>query len=241
MIHQMISHGKTTSHQVERGSKPPTPRRLRVLRGQVRGSAAWTLTLVILGAAAWQAAAATHAGPTVGAWATYRWTSSVTQEVPVLVQEAGPGGRVTWSVTPEPGLPRPLFVTYAIVRGDPRTYTLQIVTHQTLEAPPLSITQVQIDRASGKAVRSVIQRPKGLIETPESGLRPLRQGAVKGTQDTVTVPGGRFPAIRAPYRDGTVWVSDEVPPLGLVKATSPTGTLELIRSGTSGGKDLLRS
>lgn len=187
------------------------------------------------------AVAATPTAPTVGAWATFQWTSTLSREVPVLIKEERPGGQVAWSVTQEKAPPPPLFVTYSIVRGDARTYTLQIVTHQTLDSAPLSVTQVTIDRVSGKALRSVIQRPKGVIATPESGLRPFRQGAVKGSEEAVAVPGGRFTAVRAPYRDGTVWVSDRAPALGLVKATFPTGTLDLIRSSSSGAKDLLRS
>lgn len=200
-----------------------------------------TVTLALLVAAAVPAAAATAPGPAVGAWATYRWTSTLAREVPVLVREERPGGQVAWSVTQESTPPPPIFVTYAIVRDDARTYTLQIVTQVSLESAPLSVTQITIDRASGKAVRSVIQRPKGVIATPESGLRPFRQSAVKGTEEAVAVPAGRFTAVRASYRNGTVWVSDQVPALGLVRATFPTGTLELVRSGSAGAKDLLRS
>jgi hypothetical protein len=199
------------------------------------------LTTVLVVALAAAAGAATPAEPKVGAWATYQWTSTLRQEVPVLVRQEGPAGQVTWSVTRETAPPRPLHVTYAIVRGDARTYTMQIVTHQTPDGSPLSVTQVQVDRKTGKAVRSVIQRPQGSVPTPENGLRPFRQAAVKGTEETVAVPAGRFTAVRAPSQDGTVWVSDQVPALGLVKATFPSGTLELVRSGTSGAKDLLRS
>ncbi|HEV8676098.1 MAG TPA: hypothetical protein VGX21_18850 [Methylomirabilota bacterium] len=203
--------------------------------------AATLVSLVTLTALLAAAGAATPAGPAVGAWATYQWTSSLREDVPVLVRQDSQGGRTTWSVARETMPPAPLFVTYAIVRADAKTYTMQITTHATPEGPPLSVTQVRVDRASGKALRSVIQRPKGVIDTPESGLRPFRQASVKGTEETAAVPAGRFPAVRAPYQDGTVWVSDQVPALGLVKATFPSGTLELVRSGTAGAKDLLRS
>jgi hypothetical protein len=187
------------------------------------------------------AGAAGSAAPVVGSWATYQWTSSLRQEVPVLIQQRGADGQVTWSVEKESTSPAPVFVTYAIVRADAKSYVLQIVTRATLEGTPLSITQVTVDRASGKALRSVIQRPKGLIATPESGLRPFRQAVVKGTPETVEVPAGRMPAVRAAYGAGTVWVSDQVPALGLVKATFPDGELELVQSGASDAKDLLRS
>ncbi len=181
------------------------------------------------------------AEPAVGSWATYRWTSTLRQDVPVLVRQDGPGGQVSWSISRESAPPPPLYVTYAIVRGDAQTYTLQIVTQQRPDGPTLSVTQVRVDRASGKALRSVIQHPGGVVATPESGLRPFRQAAVPGSQEDVSVPAGRFAAVRAPYRGGTVWVSDQVPALGLVKATFPSGTLKLVKSGATGAKDLLRS
>ena len=57
---------------------------------------------------------------------------------------------------------------------------LQIVTRPTADGTPLSVTQVTVDRASGKALKSVIKDKKGVIPTPESGLRPLRQAGVQG-------------------------------------------------------------
>jgi hypothetical protein len=199
------------------------------------------LVLALLLVVPLPARAATAPDPAVGASATYRWTSSLRHEVPVVVRQEGAGGQVTWSVAQEAVAPAPLFVTYAIVAGDARSYTLQITTHQTPDGPPLSVTQIRIDRRSGKALRSVTRTAKGAIATPESALRPFRQSDVKGTEEAVTVPAGQFTAIRAAYRDGTVWVSDRVPALGLVKAASPTGTLELVKSGTAGARDLLRS
>lgn len=206
-----------------------------------RRTAVLPLAIFALAAVPPPEAGAASGDPVVGSWATYQWTSSLTQEVPVLVREQGSGGQATWSVARESAPPPPLFVTYSIVRGDAKSYVLQIVTHKTPDGPALSVTQVTVDRASGKATKSVIRRPKGLIATPESGLRPFRQAAVRGTEESVAVPAGRFSAVRAPYRNGTVWVSDQVPSLGLVKGTFPNGQLELVKSGTAGAKDLLRS
>src|SRR5262249_30811422 len=162
------------------------------------------------------------------------------QDVPVLVRQDVPGGQPRWTISTESSPPATLYVTYGIVRADAKTYTLQIVTQQRPDGPPLSVTQVVVDRASGKAVRSVTRDPKGVVPTPENGLRPFQQAAVKGSQEEVAVPAGRFTAVRAPYQGGTVWVSDQVPALGLVKATFQSGALELVRSGASGAKDLLR-
>jgi hypothetical protein len=135
--------------------------------------------------------------------------------------------------------PAPLVVTYSIVRGDTKSYVLQVVTTQALDGPPLAVTQVTVDRASGKAVRSVTQRPQGVIATPESGIRPFRQAMARGPEEVVTVPAGRFTAVRTPWADGTVWVSDQAPAMALVKAVYGNGQLELVRSGASGARNLL--
>jgi hypothetical protein len=138
--------------------------------------------------------------------------------------------------------PRPLFVTYSIVRGNPTTYTLQIVTHERVDGPPLSVTQVTVNRRSGRAVRSVIQSPKGVVATPESGLRPIQEGDVEGGRpEDVVVPAGRFSAVRGSVREADAWVSDQVPPLGLVKAVWPSGTLDLVESTATGARDLMGS
>ena len=180
-------------------------------------------------------------GPAVGSWATYEWRSSTKVDVPVLVQQpSASGGAASWSVDKETVAPS-IFETFSVVRGDAKTYVLQIVTRKTVDGPPLSVTQVTVDRASGKALKSVIRDKKGVIPTPESGIRPLRQASVKGTPEEVTVQAGRFTAVKTPHRNGTVWVSDKVPALGIVKGDFPDGQLELVKQGTAGAQDLLRS
>jgi hypothetical protein len=180
--------------------------------------------------------------PAVGGWATYEWKSAAKVDVPVLVKQPGAGGAAaTWSVDSEASTPRPIFVTYSVVRGDAKSYVLQIVTRPTVDGQPLSVTQITVDRASGKALKSVIRDKNRVVSTQESGLRPLRQASVRGTSEEVTVPAGRFTAVKGPYRSGTVWVSDQVPALGIVKGAFPDGQLELVKRGTSGAQDLIRS
>jgi hypothetical protein len=195
------------------------------------------LVFLVLGAAGQTAAQS----PAVGGWATYEWRSAAKVDVPVLVQQPGAAGAATWSLDREASAPRPIFVTYSVVRGDAKSYVLQIVTRATVDGTPLSVTQVTVDRASGKATKSVIRDKKGLIPTPESGLRPLRQAGVKGTPEDVTVPAGRFTTVKAPHRNGTVWVSDQIPVLGIAKGAFPDGQLELVKSAAAGAQDLLRS
>ncbi|HZS33251.1 MAG TPA: hypothetical protein VFC42_07720 [Methylomirabilota bacterium] len=208
--------------------------RRATLQGAVAGALVGLTVVLAAGAAA--------QGPAVGAWATYEWRSSATVDVPVLVQQPGAaGGPATWSVESERAAPRPVFVTYAVVRGDTKTYVLQMATRLSPDGAPLSVTQVTVDRSSGKTLKAVIRDRKGVIPTPDSGFRPFRAAAMTGTPELVAVPAGRFTATKAPYRNGTVWVSDQVPVLGLVKGTFPDGQLELVKSGTAGAQDLLRS
>lgn len=196
------------------------------------------LVLLALGVAVEAAAQ----GPAAGGWATYEWRSAAKVDVPVLVQQPGASGAAaTWSVDREATAPRPIFVTFSIVRGDAKSYVLQIVTRPTVDGPALSVTQVTVDRASGKTLRSVIRDKKGVIPTTENGLRPLRQAGLQGAAEEVTVPAGRFTAVKVPHRNGTVWVSDQVPGLGVVKGAFPDGQLELVKRGTTGAQDLLRS
>jgi hypothetical protein len=209
-----------------------------------RASVAGVTLLVVLaaGGAVAHTRAAAPSPPAVGSWATYRWTSTVKETVPVIVQQTGPGGQVSWSVAQETTSPPPIFVTYALVRGDGQTYTLQIVTQNQPDGRPLSVTHVTVNRRTGKAVRSVIRSPKGVVATPESGLRPVREAAVaQGRREEVTVPAGRLTAVHGTAQGGEVWVSDQVSPLGLVKGVWPQGTLELAASGTGGARDMLKA
>jgi hypothetical protein len=198
------------------------------------------VTLPIVESPVAQVAAQPAPAPAVGASATYRWTATARETMPVLVEQRDASGQVTRSVVQEPVAPPPIYVTYAIVKAAAKTYTLQMVTSQAPEGTPLSVTQVVIDKASGKSVRSVIGYPKGVIATPESALRPLRESAVpQGAREDVTVPAGGFTAVRGRAQDAEVWVADQVPALGLVKAVWPSGMLELVGSAPSGAKDLL--
>jgi hypothetical protein len=186
--------------------------------------------------------AAAPAGPAVGASATYRWTSALFETVPVLILQTQAGGQSTLGVAQEKVTPGPLLVTYSVVRANARSYTLQIVTQERPDGTPLSVTQVTIDRASGKTLRSLIRRPKGVVATPDSALRPFREARVpEGRPEDVTVPAGRFTAVRGRAQGAELWVSDQVPVLGLVKGVWNEGTLELVSAATTGATDHFKS
>ena len=113
---------------------------------------------------------------------------------PCSCSSPAPAGRPSWSVDREASSPRPIFVTYSVVRGDAKSYVLQIVTRPTADGTPLSVTQVTVDRASGKALKSVIRDKKGVIPTPESGAPAASPGGRPGRA------GGGHRAGRALHR-----------------------------------------
>jgi hypothetical protein len=240
----LLPHGTGLAESVS-GSEGPRPpgRPIADARRLVptNGTAVKVLDVRAAGLSLAPTSGATAGDPVVGSGATYQWTSTLKQEVPVLVKQDQPGAQSTWTVSTESVTPLPLFVRYSILGGDAKSYVLQVVTRHTIEGMPLPAPQITVDRASAKALKSVTQRPKGAIATPERGSRPFRQGWGKGTEEDVPVPGGRFRAIRVPYQNGTVWVSDPVPAMGLAKAQLTTGQPELLKSSTSGAQDLLRS
>lgn len=207
-----------------------------------RSTLAWWLACLSLTAWAlgqWPHGAWAQA-PAVGNWASYRWTSTIKEPQQVLVRETGADGKVTLRVEKVAAPAATLFVTYAIVGEQDTAYWLQVSTHEGPGALPLAVTQILVDKKSGKSLKSVTQRPKGLIETPENELRPLRESAVKGDRQEVRVPAGSFVAIHAKVSGVEVWVSDRVAALGIAKAIFPNGVLELTASGQSGAKNLLK-
>ena len=200
-------------------------------------------TLVILSGVMWLTHEAQGQGPApaVGSWATYRFTPSLPDRQQIIVRETMSDGttRIRLEEGPPPTRPS-LAITYAIVGETAEGTWLQVTTHQAPEGPPLSTTQILISKKTGKALRSQTLGSKGVVPTPESELRPQRENQVRGTREEVTVPAGRYQAVRGKVGAIEVWVSDQVPAMGLVKATLSDGTLELLKASPTGAKDLLK-
>ena len=150
----------------------------------------------------------------------------------MLVQQpAASGGAASWSVDQGGSRRPPIFETFSVVRGDAKTYVLQIVTRTTVDGTPLSVTQVTVDRASGKALKSVHPRQEG--RDPHAGERPSSAPSgerARAPPKRSRCRPGASPPIKAPHRNGTVWVSDQVPALGIVKGVFPDGQLELVEA-----------
>lgn len=199
--------------------------------------------LAILTSLVWLSAEARGQGATsvVGSWATYRFTPSLPDRQQIIVRETMTDGTTRVRLEEGPAPVRPSFaVTYSIVGETAEGTWLQVTTHQTADGPPLSTTQILTSKKDGKALRSQILGSRGLVSTPENELRPLKENRVSGTREEVTVPAGRYQAVRGKVGAVEVWVSNQVPAMGVAKATLVNGTLELLKASPSGAKDLLK-
>lgn len=181
------------------------------------------------------------ASGSVGSWATYRFTPSLPDRQQLIVRETMTDGTTRIRLEEGPPQTRSVFaITYAIVGETAEGLLLQVTTHQTAEGPPLSTTQILISKKDGKAIRSQILGSRGLVVTPENELRPQRENRITGPREAVTVPAGTYQAVRGKVGNAEVWVSDQIPAIGVAKAVRPDGTLELLKASPTGAKDLLK-
>jgi len=179
----------------------------------------------------------------VGSYATYKWTSKIEATGDVIYKTVSPDGKVSYKVIKEAVSPRPLYLTYSILKKTAKSYLVQIVARDGKDTEPLSISQVLLDRKTGKGLRAVIKSPKGIpvAYTPGRDFIHISERAVKdGKKMTVTVEGGTYSCLQGRFNGQEVCVSDEVPGLGIVKAIAEDGTLELIEGSPVGAKDLIK-
>jgi hypothetical protein len=179
----------------------------------------------------------------VGSYATYKWTSKIEATIDVLNKTVSPDGKVSYKVTKESVKPKPIYLTYAILKATDKDYLVQVITREAKDKEPLSISQVVIDRNTGKGIKAVIRSPKGvpLSYPPGKELIHVQEKVVKdGKKVNITVEGGAFNCLQGTFKGQSVCVSDEFPTLGIVKATLEDGTVELVESSPTGAKDFIR-
>jgi hypothetical protein len=179
----------------------------------------------------------------VGSYATYKWTSKVEVKKDVLHKTVTPDGRVSYKVIKESVKPKPIYLTCSILKATDKDYLVQVVTRERKDTEPLSVSQVLVDRKTGKGVKAIIKSPKDLPVsfTPGKELIHIPEKAVKeGKKVKLTVEAGTYSCVQGTFNGQEVCVSDEVPSLGIVKANLEDGTAELIESSPTGAKDLIK-
>ncbi len=179
----------------------------------------------------------------VGSYATYKWTSKMEATKDVLYKTVSPDGKVSYKVAKETVKSKPVYLTYSILKATNKDYLVQIETRSEKNKEALSVTQVLMDRKTGKGINAVIKSPKDVPVPfpPGNELIHISEKAVKdGKKVNVTVEGGTFNCFQGTFEGQDVCVSDEIPTLGIVKANLKDGTAELVESSLTGAKDLIK-
>lgn len=178
-----------------------------------------------------------------GSYATYKWTSKLEVTKEVINKTVSSDGKVSYKITKETVKQKPVYLTYSVIKATGKDYLVQVVTRDGKDTEPLSISQFLVDRKSGKAVKAVVKSPKDhpVPFTPGKELIHISEKAVKdGKKTTITVEGKSYSCLQGEFNGQEVCVSDEVPTLGIVKATLEDGIVELIESSPTGAKDLIK-
>lgn len=132
-----------------------------------------------------------------------------------------------------------VYTSYNIAATEDGGYWLQRVTHLTPDAKPLSITQTLLDSETHAAKRYIMHRPANM-DRPESVVDlPLAKmgkeeilpnpaaGSASGTVQIET-EAGAFNTQETAADNATLWLSADVPVLGVAKAETTDWTMELV-------------
>jgi len=132
------------------------------------------------------------------------------------------------------------YTAYSIVAREESGYWLQRTTHLRLGSKSLSITQTLLNDFTHKALRYIMhrpanmKRPENVIDLPLEKMgkdeilpTPITKAFTDAGQ--VQVAAGTFEAKQGQVGDFMLWVSPDVPVLGVVKVEAPEWTMELLR------------
>lgn len=132
------------------------------------------------------------------------------------------------------------YVACSIVAAEGTSYWLQRTTHLKLDSAPLSITQTLINKATLLPVRYLMYRPANMDKPPRVVDLPLAEmgkDEVLPTTSTgmfvdagqLQVEAGTFTVKQGEKNKLQLWLSPDVPVLGVVKAQAQDWTMELVR------------
>ncbi len=132
------------------------------------------------------------------------------------------------------------YTAYSIVAQTESGYWLQRTTFMQPDSDPLSITQTLLNASTHEPLRYIMHRPANM-KRPENVIDlPLEQMGkdeilptpiTNAFADTgrLQVAAGAFEVKQGQVRDSMLWVSPDVPVLGVVKVETPEWTMELFR------------
>ncbi len=142
-----------------------------------------------------------------------------------------------------------VYVTYTIAARTESAYWLQRTTSIKADARPLSITQILLDDRTHQALRYIMYRPanmgcpENVIDLPLSKMGtdeilPIPVTKAFSEETHLDVAAGTYTAYKDEKECVMLWLNDDVPILGVVKAEAEDWTMELFRITDNSG-DLL--
>jgi hypothetical protein len=131
------------------------------------------------------------------------------------------------------------YAHYGIVGYEDDAYWLQRVISMTLDSKPLSITQTLLDSKTHHALRYIMHRPAKMDRPPsvidlpldrmgKDEILPFPLEALSGVRENIQTEIGEFDALRISEDDTVLWLSADIPVLGVAKTANAEFTMELI-------------
>ena len=141
------------------------------------------------------------------------------------------------------------YAHYSVVAYEEDSYWLQRVISMTPNSKPVSITQTLLDRETHEALRYIMHRPAkmnrpaSVIDLPlermgKDEILPLSPEGLPGLREDIRLEAGNFETLRISQGDAVLWLSADIPVLGVAKAETDVFTMELIHVSNA-ARDLL--
>ena len=134
----------------------------------------------------------------------------------------------------------PVYTSYSIVAHAESGYWLQRTTSIQPDSEPLSITQTLLDNDTHKPLRYIMHRPANMkqpervVDLPLSEMgkdevlpTPLTNAFKESAH--LEVPAGTYDTKKGQNGNDTLWLSLDIPVLGVAKAEMKDWTMELFR------------
>jgi hypothetical protein len=134
----------------------------------------------------------------------------------------------------------PIYTSYSIVAHAESGYWLQRTTSLQPDSGPLSITQTLLDNDTHKPLRYIMHRPANMKQPERVADLPLAEMGKDEVLPTlltkafkeharIEVPAGTYDTQKGQDKNITLWLSHDIPVLGVVRAEMKDWTMELFR------------
>jgi len=132
------------------------------------------------------------------------------------------------------------YAHYSIVAFEGDGYWLQRVITMAPDSKPVSITQTLLDDTSHKALRYVMHRPAKMNQAPsvidlplarmgKDEILPIDPETLSGVAERIRTEGGDFDALNVSEGETALWLSADIPVLGVARAENNEFTMELFQ------------